>query len=123
MRPILPAEQVHPDIADQLGGDQTYIEEIQQALREHPVVVVGMAQNPFVKKTRKLLIDKGVSFHYLEYGSYVSQWRKRLAIKMWTGFSTFPQIFVAGSLVGGYTDLKQLLDAGDGQFAESLARN
>ncbi|EAR07462.1 glutaredoxin [Reinekea blandensis] len=109
MRPVLSESQVHPDVRDRLGGDQAYVTEVQNAISQYPVVVVGMAQNPFVKKARRLLLDKGVGFHYLEYGSYFSKWRERLAIKMWTGFTTFPQVFVAGTLVGGYSDLKKLL--------------
>lgn len=120
MRPILPEEQVHPDIAERLGGNQVYIEEIRQAIHKYPVVVVGMAQNPFVKKARRLLIERDVSFHYLEYGSYLSQWRNRLAIKMWSGFQTFPQIFVAGTLIGGFNDLQRLLDSEDDPISQQL---
>ena len=32
----------------------------------------------------------GIDFYYLEYGSYFSQWHRRLALKMWTGWPTFP---------------------------------
>ena len=34
-------------------------------------------------------------------GNYASKWRERLAIKMWTGWPTFPQVFVRGTFVGG----------------------
>ena len=33
-------------------------------------------------------------------------WRKRLALKMWTGWPTFPMIFVDQQLIGGNSDLK-----------------
>ena len=49
---------------------------------------------------------------YLEYGSYFSQWRRRLAIKMWTGWPTYPQVFVKGVLVGGFTELQSLVQGG-----------
>jgi glutaredoxin-related protein len=111
MRPILNTDYIHPAIYDQIGGDQQYVNEIQSAIAQYPVVVVGMKQNPVVKAARKLLEEKGIRFHYLEYGSYFSQWRLRLAIKMWTGFTTFPQIFVDGTLIGGTNDLKTLLDS------------
>ncbi|WP_196159014.1 glutaredoxin domain-containing protein [Reinekea sp. G2M2-21] len=113
MRPILETEHIHPAIHDKLGGDQTLVNEVKKAIAEHPVVVVGMRQNPVVKAARKLLDEKGVAYEYLEYGSYFSMWRERLAIKMWTGLQTFPQIFVAGTLVGGHSDLKALFDSGD----------
>lgn len=120
MRPILSETQVHSDIEGRLGGDQVFVREVQQAISQHPVVVVGMAQNPFVKKARRLLLDKGVSFHYLEYGSYFSKWQERLAIKMWTGLATFPQVFVAGTLVGGYSDLKKLLTEDSDTLLDSI---
>jgi glutaredoxin-related protein len=79
---------------------------VEQAVQSNAVVVVGMAQNPFVKKTRKALEEAGVKFTYLEYGSYFSKWKERLAVKLWSGWPTFPQVYVHGVLVGGY-DLTQ----------------
>ena len=49
----------------------------------------------------------------MEYGSYLSQWRLRTALKMWTGWSSFPMVFVKGVLVGGATDLKALNASGE----------
>ncbi|MEO7111736.1 MAG: glutaredoxin domain-containing protein, partial [Polyangiaceae bacterium] len=65
------------------------------------VVVVGMSQNPHVKNVRRALQTAGVTFTYLEYGSYFSAWKQRLAIKLWSGWPTFPQVFVKGVLIGG----------------------
>jgi glutaredoxin-related protein len=48
----------------------------------------------------------------LEYGSYFSDWRKRNALKLWTGWPTFPMVFVEGVLVGGDKDVQALLAAG-----------
>ena len=55
------------------------VQTVAEAVAREPVVVVGMAQNPFVKKARKALEGAGIAFTYLEYGSYLSQWRERLA--------------------------------------------
>ena len=77
------------------------VQEVERTVAEVPVVVVGMAQNPHVKRVRKALGDAGVEFQYLEYGSYLSGWKKRLAIKLWSGWPTFPQVFVQGVLLGG----------------------
>jgi glutaredoxin-related protein len=60
-----------------------------------------MAQNVHVGRVRKALDGAGVSYTYLEFGSYFSRWRERLAIKLWTGWPTFPQVFVEGTLIGG----------------------
>jgi glutaredoxin-related protein len=32
---------------------------------------------------------------------------------MWTGWPTFPMIFVKGTLIGGANDLKKLIDSGE----------
>ena len=39
-------------------------------------------------------------------------WRERLAIKLWSGWPTFPQVFVKGALIGGFQELKGKLDDG-----------
>jgi monothiol glutaredoxin len=83
--------EFHPDV----------VAEVKKAVAAAPVVVVGMAQNPHVKAVRKALTAANVEFKYLEYGSYFSSWKQRLAIKLWSGWPTFPQVFVKGELVGG----------------------
>lgn len=77
------------------------VQEVARAVAESPVVVVGMAQNPVVKRARKALQEAGIEFKYLEYGSYFTGWKQRLAIKLWSGWPTFPQVFVRGVLLGG----------------------
>jgi glutaredoxin-related protein len=100
--PSLPSEKIAPSAADVLARfHPDVVKEVAGAVAKDPIVVVGMAQNPFVKKARRLLDDEGVRFTYLEYGSYFSKWRERLAIKLWSGWPTFPQVFVRGVLLGG----------------------
>jgi len=94
------------------------VREVQAAIRGNAVVVVGMAQNPHVKKVRKALEEAGVAHAYLEYGSYFSKWRERLAIKLWTGWPTFPQVFVRGILIGGNELTRAAL--ADGTLKSSL---
>jgi glutaredoxin-related protein len=95
------------------------VREVQETVRRDAVVVVGMAQNPHVRKIRKALDEAGISHTYLEYGSYFSEWRKRLAIKLWSGWPTFPQVFVRGVLIGG-EDLTRAALA-DGSLKSSIA--
>jgi glutaredoxin len=121
MRPLLDEKNVHPAIVDKLGGDQTLVNEVKAAVAGNPVVVVGMRQNPVCKSACKLLDEKGVSYQYLEYGSYLSMWRERLAIKMWSGFITFPQIFIAGNLIGGHRELKALFENSDDPFNQTVS--
>ena len=72
-----------------------------------------MAQNPMPRKARKLLDREQIGYKYLEYGSYLSDWRRRNALKMWTGWPTFPMVFVKGVLVGGASDLRKLIESGE----------
>jgi glutaredoxin-related protein len=74
-----------------------------------------MRQNPFPRQARQALDAAGLPYHYLEYGSYVSGWRRRLALKMWTGWPTFPMVFVNGTLVGGASDVRALIASGEMQ--------
>ena len=113
-RSLLAEAQLHPAIRSKVAGlNQSLIAEVQQAVAAHAVVVVGMQQNPFVRKARRLLDEAGIAHHDLIYGSYLSQWRRRNALKMWTGWPTFPMVFVKGVLVGGAAEVKALLASGE----------
>lgn len=95
------------------------VDEVRAAVARDAVVVVGMGWNPLCKKAREALDSAGIAHTYLEYGNYLSMWRPRLAIKLWSGWPTFPQVFVNGGLVGGNSDLRHALDSG--AFREWLA--
>jgi monothiol glutaredoxin len=112
-RSILDEAQIHPAVREQIATYQAdIVKEVQAAVAANNIVVVGMRQNPFPKKARKLLDGAGLTYKYLEYGNYFGYWRRRLALKMWTGWSTFPMVFVKGELVGGADDLARLLESG-----------
>lgn len=95
------------------------VNEVRRAIEDHSLVVVGMAHNPSVKRARQALEKAGHEFQYLEYGNYFSMWRPRLAIKLWSGWPTYPQVFVKGQLIGGANDLVALLE--DGTVSKMLA--
>jgi monothiol glutaredoxin len=109
------SEHVRAEIA---GFHANIVAEVRAAVERDALVVVGMAQNPFVKKSRKALTAAGIDFTYLEYGSYTKQWKQRLAIKLWSGWPTFPQVYVRGTLIGGNQELQQAL--ADGSLAAKL---
>src|SRR4051812_6956828 len=101
-RPLLAEDRRTPEVAAKTAAFHAdVVKEVREAVERDPVVVVGMAQNPHVRKVRAALDEAGVEYTYLEYGSYFSEWKKRLAIKMWSGWPTFPQVFVRGALIGG----------------------
>ena len=113
-RAILEETLIHPDIVTKIAThNQEIIEEVQRAVTFNKIVIVGMAVNPHPKRARKLLDEKGLKYKYLEYGSYLSGWRQRTALKMWTGWPTFPMIFVMGSFIGGADELQRLAESGE----------
>ena len=113
-RSILEENQIHFAVRQSIAdNNKEIIREVQAAIASNAVVVVGMAQNPFPRKARKLLDANSTPYKYLEYGSYVSQWRRRTTLKMWTGWPTFPMVFVRGTLVGGAGELQRLIQSGE----------
>ena len=119
-RSILDEAHIHPAVRATIADSHAdIVREVQAAIAANPVVVVGMRQNPMPKNARRLLDAKRIAYKYLEYGSYLSEWRRRNALKMWTGWPTFPMVFVKGVLVGGANDVEKL--AGSGELARLLA--
>lgn len=113
-RPLLDESHIHPAIRPKVAGyHRTIVQEVMDAVAANDVVVVGMGLNPNPRIACKALAAIGQPYKYLEYGSYLSNWRRRLALKMWTGWPTFPMVFVKGTLVGGASDLKKLIDSGE----------
>jgi len=113
-RPILDEARIHPAIRETIATNRVdIVREVQAAIAANNVVVVGMKQNPAPKKARKALDAAAIPYKYLEYGSYFGPWRRRNALKMWTGWPTFPMVFVKGVFVGGAADVSRLIASGE----------
>jgi glutaredoxin-related protein len=113
-RPILDVNHIHPAIRGAIAEpSQDLVPQVHAAIQAHAVVVVGMRQNPVCTKACRALEAQGVVYNYMEYGNYFSQWRARNTLKMWTGWPTFPMIFIRGVLVGGANDLNALIASGE----------
>lgn len=113
-RSILDETHVHPSIRDKIANfNVDIVAEVRAEILTNEIVIVGMRQNPFPQKARKALDATGLNYKYLEYGSYFGQWRRRLALKMWTGWPTIPMVFVKGMLIGGAQDLEKLIANGE----------
>ena len=112
-RLTLSQDKVAPAVQEHVANfHRDIVEHVASTVARDKVVVVGMAQNPFVKRARKLLDAEGVKFTYIEYGSYFGMWKQRLSIKLWSGWPTFPQVFVRGVLIGGFDDTRKVLEDG-----------
>jgi glutaredoxin-related protein len=113
-RNVLDESRIHPAVRQKIADNHAdIVREVEAAVAANRVVVVGMAQNPVVRKARRALDAAGVRHAYLEYGSYFKLWRRRNALKMWTGWPTFPMVFVNGVLVGGADELAALIARGE----------
>ncbi len=113
-RTLLPESQIHPAVREKIANYRTdIVKEVQAAVAANDIVVVGMRMNPFPGRARKALAAAGLACKYLEYGSYLGEYRRRLALKLWTGWPTFPMVFVKGVLVGGAEDLALLIEKGE----------
>lgn len=113
-RSVLDEAHIHPAIRETIANHHAdIVREVQAAVAKNDIVIVGMAQNPMPKKARRLLDQRQLSYQYLEYGSYLNNWRRRNALKMWTGWPTFPMVFVKGVFVGGANDLQKLINSAE----------
>ena len=113
-RTILDEARLHPAIRDRIATlNADIVHNVQAAASSNAVLVVGMAGNPFVRRARKALAAAAIAYQYLEFGSYFKQWRRRNALKMWTGWPTFPMVFVKGTLVGGGQEIEALIASGE----------
>lgn len=113
VRKILDQNKVETNAANAINSfHANIVQEVESAIKSNDLVVVGMGQNPVVKKARRILDEKKLAYHYLEYGSYLSKWKQRLAIKLWSGWPTFPQVYHKGVLIGGAEDLERYIKNG-----------
>jgi monothiol glutaredoxin len=111
-RPSLSVDKISPAALEkQAAFHRDVVDTVSTAVARDKWVVVGMAQNPVVKKARKLLKGANIEPTYIEYGSYLGEWKKRLALKIWASWPTFPMVFRDGVLIGGAEELEKLLAA------------
>ena len=101
-RTILEEARLHPAIRDRVANlNADMVHNVQAAATSNAVLVVGMAGNPFVRKAKKSLDDAGIAYHYLEFGSYFSEWRRRNALKMWDRLADLADGLRQGCAGGG----------------------
>jgi glutaredoxin-related protein len=109
-RKTLPTTKVHENALKFMTSNYSdTVDEIITAIEKNKIVIIGMGQNPVVKKSKDILKKKNMDYTYLSYGNYFSKWQQRLAIKLWSGWPTFPQVFIDGKLVGGANELAKFL--------------
>lgn len=95
------------------------VQQVIDAITVHDLVIVGMAWNQPDRQIRADLDRAELKYEYLQIGNYLNKWRDRLAIKLWTGWPTFPQVFVKGVFIGGRDLAREELASG--RLKERLA--
>jgi glutaredoxin-related protein len=114
VRHVLEEARIHEGIRTELSDrNRDMVEEVERAITENGVVVVGMQTNPHPKRAIGALKKAGIDYKYLEYGSYFGSWRRRNALKMWTGWPTLPMVFVKGTLIGGANETIAMIESGE----------
>ena len=110
----LAVDKIAPAAQAQVGAfHKDFVDEVAAAVAANHIVVVGMAQNPVVKRAHRALKKIDAKYVTINHGSYFSGWKRRLAIKLWSGFPTFPQVFVDGVLIGGCKELEAQIASGE----------
>ena len=65
-RPILDEARLHPAIRDGVVHYQAdIVHNVQAAANANPVLVVGMAGNPYCRRARQSLDAAGIAYQYL----------------------------------------------------------
>lgn len=72
-------------------------------------VVYSKTSCPFCTKAKTLLEEKGVTYQEILVGSDIS--KEQLFVELGREVRTVPQIVVNGHYVGGYTELKEMIDS------------
>lgn len=112
-RDVLADSKIAPEAAAQSHAfHRDFVDEVKAAVARDHIVVVGMGWNPPVRRAKRLLKEAGLPFTSLDHGNYLRGYYRRLSIKLWAGFPTFPMVFVDGTLIGGARELGKMLSAG-----------
>jgi len=110
--------QYNPAVGEEMPDDHPMLVISTKAFNERTGLVVGFpmthadrhADNPFAIPAPGA---KGEPGYLLTHQPKSFGWRERNALKLWTGWPTFPMVFVKGVLVGGAQDLDKLLKNGE----------
>ncbi len=70
-------------------------------MKAHEVIIYSKENCPYCVKAKRFFDEKNIKYieHFLTSSLEMDQLKKR------TGHLTFPQIFIDGKFIGGYTDL------------------
>ena len=98
---------------------QPFVEELQCMINNFEIVVVGVQLNSKSRQVSTLLQASEHDFKELYLRPWLMDRRKKLAVMLWSGWPTFPQVFIRGMLIGGEQELRRAIQ--NGELAHRLA--
>lgn len=103
-----------PTIHQKVAGPHSQrFQPVQAAIDTHPVVVVGMTGNPFLRKTFRALTSAGLAHEYPAFRCCASPCRQGKALKISVNGSIEGRPLVVGKRMNGAKDLLQRIAPGD----------
>jgi glutaredoxin len=71
------------------------------------IIIYGKTQCPYCDMAKNMCEQKGIDYEYKQLGT---DFDRNEMLETFPGARTFPQIIVDGNKIGGYTELKELVD-------------
>jgi glutaredoxin len=71
------------------------------------IIIYGKTQCPYCDMAKNMCEQKGIDYEYKQLGT---DFDRNEMLETFPGARTFPQIIVDGQKIGGYTELKELVD-------------
>ena len=88
-------------------------------INNYGIVVIGVKFSPKNIYVNSLLQNTDHNVKELYLRPWMLDKDKKLAVMLWSGWPTFPQIFIRGMLIGGEQELRRAIR--NGEFDHRLA--
>jgi glutaredoxin-related protein len=79
---------------------------ISVSVEKNTCVVITIENGPYTRQILEILKDNGIEVQLIEIGTPFTKIKEREMVKIWSGWDSFPQIYLNGFLLGGYEELK-----------------
>lgn len=83
--------------------------QVRRTIKRHPLVIFGLSYCPWCKKAETLLGASNPAVVLIDGQPHGSMNKTRKTLKRISKMNTFPQIFLKGRLLGGFTDTEKKL--------------
>ena len=92
---------------------QSFVEELQCMINNFDIVVIGVQLSSRNRQVSSLLQATNHTVKELYLRPWMMDKHKKLAVMLWSGWPTFPQIFIRGMLIGGEQELRRTIQNGE----------